>query len=220
MTFLLLLTTLALITFVSFSVFGGGQIFMPIFKWLWTFLNSHFHTGIDNQMISNLFTISNATPGVFSTKLAFATGYLVGHNQWWGFLFCFITYLVFVLVPILVMYGAMKLIAKKQNSPFLQSLMKIMNPVIVGIIGALILQLLIGIMLPQIIFNDSIKEYAKWNIDSKKSVFFSGHRIPILIIYVIFTVAISAILYYKKFPVLPLIIFNIGIALLVFSPWV
>ncbi|WP_427909664.1 chromate transporter [Mycoplasmopsis bovis] len=115
MTFLMILTTIVFIIFISLSVFGGGQIFMPIFSWLWEFLNSHFGTNIDSQTISNLFTISNATPGVFSTKLAFASGYLVANGHWWGFIFTFFTYLTFVLVPFLAMYFSMKLMTRQEQ---------------------------------------------------------------------------------------------------------
>ncbi|CAL59376.1 Chromate transport protein [Mycoplasmopsis agalactiae PG2] len=219
MTFLMILTTIIFIIFISLSVFGGGQIFMPIFSWLWEFLNKHFATNIDSQTVSNLFTISNATPGVFSTKLAFATGYLVANGHWWGFIFTFFTYLTFVLVPFLAMFFSMKLMSSKNKSPFLQGLVKIMNPVIVGIIGALIIQLIIGIAFPQVIFNKSISDYAKIDNMKIKAQYFEKTGMPILFIYVLFTVIFSSIMYKKKFPVVLLILINVVLAFLVFCPW-
>ncbi|MBZ4203372.1 chromate transporter [Mycoplasma sp. CH-Wi4] len=219
MIFLMIFITLILIIFVSLSVFGGGQIFMPIFKWLWELLNNNFGAGISDQEMSNLFTVSNATPGVFSTKLAFASGYLISGGQWWGFILCFFTYLVFILTPIIVMFYSMKLMTKKSNSPYLQGLMKIMNPIIVGIIAALIIQLIIGMVFPHAKFNNSVSEYVKISYTSKKALFFNNSRLPILIIYVIITIIISAILYHKRFPIFPLILFNVAMAMIAFAPW-
>ncbi|WP_406617372.1 chromate transporter [Mycoplasmopsis adleri] len=219
MFFLLALTVIGLLIFISLSVFGGGQIFIPIFQWFWSLLNRVFHTNISFDTMNNLFAISNSTPGVFSTKLAFATGYLVSEGQWWGFLFSFLTYFVFIIVPILIMYGAMRLIAKKQNTKYFISLMKVMNPVIAGIIGALVIQLFIGLMFPQIIFNFSAKEYILSRHTSEKAIFFDDKRKVILALYIPFAITLSTILYKYKVSVLWIILINLTLGMISFYPW-
>lgn len=44
-------------------VFGGGQVFMPLFKSLWEFMGHH-GSHIDQSNIDNMFTVANSTPGV------------------------------------------------------------------------------------------------------------------------------------------------------------
>ncbi|WP_027334766.1 chromate transporter [Mycoplasmopsis felifaucium] len=219
MSFLLVLTTLTIIIIISLSVFGGGQIFMPIFQWFWSLLNKLFNTNISFDTMANLFTISNSTPGVFSTKLAFATGYLASNGHWFGFIFSFLTYLAFILVPILIMYGAMKLITKKQTTKYFSSLMNIMNPVIAGIIGALVIQLLVGLLFPQLIFNFSATQYIFDRSNSPKGLFYDNSRKIALFIYVPLTVGFSAILYKLRCSIIMIILINIAVAMVVFHPW-
>ncbi|VEU75552.1 Chromate transporter [Mycoplasmopsis maculosa] len=217
--FLLLLFTIGLTIVISLSVFGGGQIFMPIYRQFWSLLNTLFNTNISENDISNIFTLSNSTPGVFSTKLAFVTGYYVANGEWWGFIFMFITYLSFILVPILIMYFAMKLSQKSKNSVYGKKLLAIMNPIISAIMAALVIQLLIGIIAPYFVFNKSINDYFKIDENNSKALFFSGFRKIALFIFVPTGIISSAILYKFKFPLLAILFINVISSFIIFAPW-
>ncbi|AWX70467.1 chromate transporter [Mycoplasmopsis anatis] len=214
-----LLSTCLFLVFASLSVFGGGQVFMPIFKWMWLFIAKNFDININETMINNVFTVSNSTPGIISTKFAFFTGYFISNGSWYGHLLTIVTYIFFVAPAILMMFYSMKYLNKFNDSPILKRLIIILKPVVAGIVISLALQLIISVIFPYLIFNDSINDYFKLNFSSQKVIFFSGWRLIVLYIYVPISVIISFILYRKKVSLFWLIIANILIVLIIFMPW-
>lgn len=214
-----LLSTCLFLVFASLSVFGGGQVFMPIFKWMWLFIAKNFDININETMINNAFTVSNSTPGIISTKFAFFTGYFISNGSWYGHLLTIVTYFFFVAPAILMMFYSMKYINKFNDSPILKRLIIILKPVVAGIVVSLALQLIISVIFPYLIFNDSINDYFQLNFSSQKVIFFSGWRLIVLYIYVPISVIISFILYRKKVSLFWLIIVNILIVLIIFMPW-
>ncbi|TQC51575.1 chromate transporter [Mycoplasmopsis mucosicanis] len=215
-----LLVSLILIALISLSVFGGGQIFMPIFTWLWNSLSSWFGTPISNEQISAIFAISNSTPGILSPKFATLTGYLIAQGQWWGYIAMFLTYLAFVVPAILMMQLALKYTDKFQESNYLKKLIRFMNPVVTGIIFALAIQLFIGLIAPNVIFNKSANEYLGFKTSGASVEFLVGYRRIILWVYVPVAIMINLWLYLKKVPLFALILSNVVLAILIFHPWV
>ncbi|AEM68427.1 chromate transporter [Mycoplasma putrefaciens] len=219
---LALLVSLVMITFISLSVFGGGQVFMPIFAWLWRSLATWFNVKIDEEFINNIFAIANSTPGILSPKFATITGYIVANGQWWGYFAMILTYLAFVIPPIFMMQIALKYSEKFSDSTFFKNLIKLMNPVVAGIIIALAIELIIGTMFPFIVFNQSAANY--WGFVDPKSPtnkikFLKGWRQIVLWIYVPIGVSLSTFLYLKKIQVFGLVLANVIIALILFQPW-
>lgn len=86
----------------------------------------------------------------------------------------FLTYLVFVIPPILMMKLAMKYSKKFENNKYLIKLINIMNPVVTGIIVALGFQLFIASVAPQVFFNKSFTNYVGINNDTQKALFYRG----------------------------------------------
>ncbi|SYV94753.1 Chromate transporter, partial [Mycoplasma putrefaciens] len=70
-----------------------------------------------------------------------------------------LTYLAFVIPPIFMMQIALKYSEKFSDSTFFKNLIKLMNPVVAGIIIALAIELIIGTMFPFIVFNQSAANY-------------------------------------------------------------
>ncbi|RIV16968.1 chromate transporter [Mycoplasmopsis gallopavonis] len=166
-----LLVALPFLVLISLIVFGGGQVFMPIFNWFWNLLANIFGTNIDEQKINQIFTVANSTPGVVSTKFAFYTGFLVANGSWWGYLAMFLTYLVFCLPAIFCIFFAMKYMNKFKENHFLKNLISIFKPLLAGIMLALAIQLLISIALPNYYFNKSVNLYfGKMNPSSTSSL--------------------------------------------------
>lgn len=195
---------------ISFIVFGGGQVFIPFFKILIVdFMN------VDNSLWESALTLANATPGVFSTKLAFITGYLAANGKWWGYLAMFITYACFVIIPMVIMMFAMKGLKKIQTNAFWITINKLIKPVVTGILFALCIQLFMSATMPFVIFND-VDKY----IGYEPSAFFSDWRLYALIVFVPCSIcSILWILYKYKINIIWLILINISIALLIFQPW-
>ncbi|AIA29715.1 chromate transport protein [Mycoplasmopsis californica HAZ160_1] len=220
MALLALLVSIPLIALISLSIFGGGQIFMPIFNWLWESFNQWFSTNISRESIDAVFAVSNSTPGILSPKFAALTGYLVAGGEWWGYVAMILTYLAFVLPAILMMQLAIKYVDKFEHSPYLKRLIQIMNPVVTGIIIALSIQLFIATIAPNIYFNKSISEYVGWkNLTDQKLQFFSNWRRYVLYVYVPVGVGLNLSLYMKKSPMFALIIANVIVSLILFQPW-
>ncbi|EGV00363.1 chromate ion transporter [Mycoplasmopsis columbina SF7] len=220
---MLFVVAIVAIILISLSVFGGGQVFMPMFKWLWELLANNFGINIQETHINQVFTVANATPGVVSTKFAFFTGLLVGNQQsgeiaWYGYLFMFLTYFFFCLPAILIMALAMKYITKFENKSFLKRVLTLMKPVVAGIIISVGLQLFIGVLLPFVKFNEN-GNYFKISFNNSKAHFFSGWRAIVLYIYAPLNVIVSWYLYRKKISLFILIIVNIVISLILFQPW-
>lgn len=218
------LLILVLVIAISLSVFGGGQVFMPMFNWLWKLSNELFKTNISDNIINKVFTISNATPGVVSTKFAFFTGFIYFNYEgaqfnWWGILFMLITYLVFCLPAILIMILAMKYLNKVKNNSYIKKALILIKPVVAGIMITIGVQLLLNIWLPFITFNE-IGTYFGINWNKNKLTFFKNWRLIALLIYVPINIIINLILYKKlKIGLFYLMLGSIISSLLVFEPW-
>ncbi len=197
-------------------VFGSGQVFMPLFKSLWELLDKN-GANINQDLIENIFTIANSTPGVIGTKFAAFTGYLISNGQWWGWLSLLLTYLVFAIPSILMIFWAYKMIAKTEQSKYLKNIIKYLRPVIIGILLTLSIQLFISTILPFVSFNNASSYLSLQK--SSKSIFFSGWRFYALIFYTIFVIPESFILYRKKVNLFILIIIHIIVGMIVFQPW-
>ncbi|VEU77962.1 chromate transporter [Mycoplasmopsis columbinasalis] len=220
---MLYLVVACAVILISLSVFGGGQVFMPMFKWLWELMSGTFGVPITEEHINQVFTISNATPGVVSTKFAFFTGFLLGNqadgsSSWIGYVAMFITYLIFCLPAILIMALAMKYISKFEKKSFMKRVLLLMKPVVAGIIVAVGVQLFLAILLPFFKFNDT-NGYWQYNKEFPKAKFFSGWRGIVLYIYAPLNVIVSYILYKKKVSLFVLILASIAISLIIFQPW-
>ncbi|EIE39346.1 chromate transporter [Mycoplasmopsis canis] len=213
---LALILSIPLLIIISLSVFGGGQVFMPVFEWLWKFLNSLFNLNIDDQVIYKVFTVSNATPGVVSTKFGFLTGYLVSKGEWWGFIAVFLTYLVFCIPAIIVMVLAMKYITKFKSNSYVKNMIIVMKPIVAGIMLSLAVQLFLSVILPEIGFNKGTgADYIKINDSSKN--FFVGYRNILLKMYVVLGIGFSFYLARKKKSLFMIIIINVLISLFLFA---
>ncbi|WLP85829.1 chromate transporter [Mycoplasma seminis] len=210
------LVCIPLIIFISLSVFGGGQVFMPIFQWLWNLMHSTFGVdSLDETMINNIFTVANTTPGVVSTKFAFFTGYVVANGSWWGYIAMFITYLVFCLPAIIVMVITMKYVKKFKTNSFVANMLIVMKPIVAGIMISLAISLFISIIIPEYYFNSSTKGYA----GIAENNYFVGYKNIILKIYVPVGIIGSYYLAKKKFSLFLIILINIVISLILFAPY-
>ncbi|MEE3928417.1 chromate transporter [Mycoplasmopsis ciconiae] len=212
---LFLFLSLALI---SVTVFGGGQVFIPMFQWLWSTINNNFGINISESEINQILTLTNSTPGVISLKFAFISGYLMAPNSFVGYLLAIIAYILFSTPAIIIMIWAMKRINKNQNK-YISNLLNILKPVIAAIMIGLSIQLLILILFPHFSFNSS-KGYIFYDFENSKNLFFDGWRRIVLYIYVPACVIISFILYKKKIAIFKLIISNALISTLIFAPFI
>ncbi|TNK82597.1 chromate transporter [Mycoplasmopsis pullorum] len=208
---------------ISLTVFGGGQVFMPIFKWFWEILNDSFGIRITEAQIDSIFTISNVTPGVLSTKFSLFSGILFSNNldgqaQWWGFLLMFLTYSVFCLPAIFIMYFSAKYLKKFEDKKYIKSLLLLMKPIVAGIIISISIQLFINCLLPFINFNGS-KGYLVINHNSTKSSFFTGWRLYVIFAYVPIMFLLGMYLYNKKISLFWIILIGVVSSIIVFMPW-
>ncbi|ADE19668.1 chromate transporter [Mycoplasma crocodyli] len=214
-----LLVSIPILILISLSVFGGGQVFMPIFKWFWELLAKLFQSDINQDTINRIFTISNATPGVVSTKFSFFTGYIIANGSWWGYLAMFLTYFVFCLPAIFVMLVTMKYINKFEDKLIVKKLMLYMKPIVAGIIFSIAIQLILSIMFPYIYFNEGINKYVGLNFNDQKALFFSGWRRLMLYAYFPTMTIISIYLSHKKTPLFWIILLGLVSSLICFMPW-
>lgn len=194
-------------------VFGGGQVFMPLFKSLWTMMSA-LGADIDDQKIDTIFTVANSTPGVVSTKFGLFTGYLAANGEWWGWLALILTYLLFALPSIFMIVWASKLVTRSEQSKHLKLMTTYLKPVIAGIVIALAVQLFIGTAFPKLVFNSTDKMFGT------RTTIFTGWRLTALIIYSIIVSMESAYLYgKKKVNLFLLIAVHIILGFLIFQPW-
>lgn len=194
---------------IGIIVFGGGQVFMPLFQSLWKTIDH-----VTDDQINHIFTIANSTPGVVSTKFSLFTGYLAADGAWWGWLAMILTFLIFVIPSILMIWWAYKLINKSESSKHLKMMTTYLKPVIGGIVIALAIQLFIGTAFPKVVFNASGK------FTGTKDSIFTGWRLLVLIPYSIIVSIESAYLYArKKVNIFWLIIFHIILGMIIFEPW-
>ncbi|MBN3534392.1 chromate transporter [Mycoplasma procyoni] len=215
---LAILVSLLSVFIIGLIVFGGGQVFMPIFSSFWSFISDTFNLNITQEKIDLVFTISNSTPGVVSTKFAAFTGILVSNGAWWGWIVSLFSYLVFCLPSIFMMLLSIKLISKSKQNKYLANMMKFINPVVAGILISLAIQLLISTIFVQMQFNSSFGNYISFK-NTEKSQFFSGWRFIALCIWVPVFAVFSFIYYYKKKPLYYLFIGGIISAFIIFEPW-
>ncbi|MFA7699505.1 chromate transporter [Mycoplasmopsis synoviae] len=206
---------------ISLSVFGSGQVFIPLFRWFWMFLEKTFNANISNDTINEVISISNLTPGLVSTKFAFFSGYLISNGYWYGYLAAILIYVVFALCAIMVLVFVMKNLKKFESSKTIQRIFVILKPVIAGIIFSLAIQLFISITFPFVTFNSSISSYFKIDFGKTNAIFFSGWRRYVLFAFVPVSISFSIIMLKKtKIHLLVLILLNIALALLFFQPWI
>lgn len=218
---LILFFTLLMMCVISLSVFGSGQVFIPLFRWFWIFLEKTFNANISNDTINEVISISNLTPGLVSTKFAFFSGYLISNGYWYGYLAAILTYVVFALCAIMVLVFVMKNLKKFESSKTIQRIFVILKPVIAGIIFSLAIQLFISITFPFVTFNSSISSYFKIDFGKTNAIFFSGWRKYVLFAFVPVSISFSIIMLKKtKIHLLVLILLNIALALLFFQPWI
>ncbi|UBX99409.1 chromate transporter [Mycoplasmopsis synoviae] len=218
---LILFFTLLMMCVISLSVFGSGQVFIPLFRWFWMFLEKTFNANISNDTINEVISISNLTPGLVSTKFAFFSGYLISNGYWYGYLAAILTYVVFALCAIMVLVFVMKNLKKFESSKIIQRIFVILKPVIAGIIFSLAIQLFISITFPFVTFNSSISSYFKIDFGKTNAIFFSGWRRYVLFAFVPVSISFSIIMLKKtKIHLLVLILLNIALALLFFQPWI
>ncbi|MFA7728910.1 chromate transporter [Mycoplasmopsis synoviae] len=218
---LILFFTLLMMCVISLSVFGSGQVFIPLFRWFWMFLEKTFNANISNDTINEVISISNLTPGLVSTKFAFFSGYLISNGYWYGYLAAILIYVVFALCAIMVLVFVMKNLKKFESSKTIQRIFVILKPVIAGIIFSLAIQLFISITFPFVTFNSSISSYFKIDFGKTNAIFFSGWRRYVLFTFVPVSISFSIIMLKKtKIHLLVLILLNIALALLFFQPWI
>ncbi|MEJ1834738.1 chromate transporter [Mycoplasmopsis synoviae] len=218
---LILFFTLLMMCVISLSVFGSGQVFIPLFRWFWMFLEKTFNANISNDTINEVISISNLTPGLVSTKFAFFSGYLISNGYWYGYLAAILIYVVFALCAIMVLVFVMKNLKKFESSKTIQRIFVILKPVIAGIIFSLAIQLFISITFPFVTFNSSISSYFKIDFGKTNAIFFSGWRRYVLFAFVPVSISFSIIMLKKtKIHLLVLILLNIALALLFFQPWI
>ncbi|MDQ0513845.1 chromate transporter [Mycoplasmoides fastidiosum] len=213
-----ILLSLIAVAIISLIVFGGGQVFIPMFQWLWTTLNNTFSLDLDPNSFDAVITVANLTPGTVSTKLAAMTGILISANQWWGFLVLILSYAVFMLPAMFIMYFASKLFYKIKNKKWLVYI-QWFKPVIAGILIALALQLFLGAIIPHTVFNQSLKNYIGDNSQSAKNLFFNGWRLYALYVWGPILVLLSLFFYWKKINFIFIFFIAIVLSLIVFQPW-
>ncbi|QJR43862.1 chromate transporter [Mycoplasma miroungirhinis] len=214
---------LALVFLSAFIVFGGGQVFLPIYKWIFELLINNFHLQMPLDQIDQVFAVANSTPGIVGTKLAFFTGYLLSYDnfqqaQWWGWLAIFLTYLLISLPAIFLMFFVMKIFQKNQDNVYFIAFNKYLKPCLAAIMISLAVQLIISVAIPYLSLNSS-SQYLSLNNNSLKSQIFSGWRKYVLYFWTPFCVILTIYLQKKQIPLLFLILGSIFIGFIIFQPW-
>lgn len=202
----------------SLIVFGGGQVFIPLYTWMWQLLSDQFGLNLHQDIYDQVIAVVNLTPGLVSTKLAAISGILIANQAWWGFLALVLIYAFFILPAIFVMQLANKFFVKLKKGNFIHYL-GWFKPVIAGIILALAIQLLIGVLVPNWGFNIASDQYLKPLHDSNKSQFFAGWRLIMLRVFVPVILAFCLYAYYRKCHLFLIFVGAIVVCMLVFSPW-
>lgn len=202
---------------ISIVVFGGAQMFIPYFKILLVNL-----LGVEQETWDSVLSIANATPGVFGLKVAFASGYLASCGEWWGYILMFGTYIIFILVPIFVMIFVMKKYSKIKDNKFMTQFLKVMKPIIAGILSSIIVNLFMSLIIPFVGFNDlgSYFGYLDKYMYLKKDSFFNEWRYWVLLGWSILSIPVDFYILKKyKINIILLIILNVILCMLLFQPW-
>ena len=202
---------------ISFVVFGGAQVFIPYFKILLVNI-----LDISDETWNSVLSIANSTPGVFGLKLAFISGFLAGEGHWWAYLAMFITYLIFIIVPIFLMIWIMNKFNKVKNKKFTISLYNIMKPVLCGVLAAVAINLIMSLVVPFLGFNELSDNFGQ--LDKYiyfKDTFFTKWRYWVLIAWSILSIIIDYVLIMKyKTNIFLLIVINITLCMIIFQPWI
>ncbi|MDW2829451.1 chromate transporter [Mesomycoplasma ovipneumoniae] len=213
---LLISLTILGVALISLIVFGGGQVFMPVFNWFWLQLGE-LGLEIDQEKINQIFTVANSTPGVFSIKLAAVTGFLIADFGVLGWFLSFIFLMAFILPAIflvVIWLKALNRVSQKNGSNFIKKA-QIFRPAIIGIILALAFQLFINLVLVNYAFNSNNGYF----VTKEVSDFISGWRLWVFILFAIFWSTTVFILYLRKVNVFLLIIIGISLSLISLQPW-
>lgn len=220
MVFVVLLISLLSILVTALVIFGGGQVFIPVFKSMWLFLNRSFPDifKISSDEIDTVVTTVNSTPGVLSTKMAFLTGYFIGYGQWYSYLFMILTYLIFISPGVIVMLIVYKKLVKNKENPYVKNVVNILKPVIVGITMTILISMFISAFFLWFSFNDQ-NGYIIDTSNSEKALFFSGYRKVALFIFLPVASLVSWFMLKKNIPPLLVLFPNIIVGFLVFQPW-
>ena len=202
---------------ISLVVFGGAQMFIPYFKIL---LVNFLHISQDSW--DSVLSIANSMPGVFGLKVAFASGYLAGEGNWWAYLLMFGSYFVFIAVPIIFILIIMKRYHKMKQNKFMTSMLKVMRPIIAGILISIVINLGLSLIVPFVGFNDlsdknfgALDKYAYL-----KDTFFKKWRYWVLLAWTLVSIPTDLILIRKfKVNTIYLILVNISLCMVLFEPW-
>ncbi|WP_391592200.1 Chromate transporter family protein [[Mycoplasma] cavipharyngis] len=217
---------------ISIIVFGGGQIFIPLFQSLWDLLkdygnSSHLNSIDFKQVTDNFIIASNITPGVVSTKLAAFTGFVIDNGGYIGIIVLLLCYLVFVIPAVIVMHFG-NILFHKISSKHFKTVIVYFQPIIIGILLALALQLFLAIILPHFQFNKDLLTAGKYDLgkylgnlenQDKNQFFFNGWRIYVAIIWSFILVIVTVVLYLKKINLFFIILIAIVFSLIVLEPW-
>ncbi|MBD5423218.1 MAG: hypothetical protein HDR43_01855 [Mycoplasma sp.] len=202
---------------ISIVVFGGAQMFIPYFKILLVNI-----LNIDQNTWDSVLSISNSTPGVFGLKIAFISGFLAANGNWWGWLLMFGTYAIFAIVPIGLMLLIFNKYKKSKTSKFMTSFIKMMRPVLAGILVSIIVNLGLSITLPFVGFNDigtNMGELDKY-LYLKNEKFFREWRYWALLAWSLISIPTEYFIVKKyKINTIYMILINIAICMLIFQPW-
>ncbi|VEU76351.1 chromate transporter [Mycoplasmopsis columboralis] len=217
-----ILISLVAIVIVSLTVFGGGALFMPVFEWLWKFLNNNFGVAISTDQINAFFTAGNATPGILSPKFAVFTGYALTGNTWWSFLLILLAYLAFMIPGIAMLLIFRRIIQKHKKTLFVSKFFTFMYPVLIGVMLSLAISIFLKITYPFLFFNTQASEYLKLDYSSSNNIyqFFRGWRLILLFVYSPLAIGFFIYLIIKKVPIIYMIVGNILVGLIIFAPWI
>ena len=131
------------------------------------------------------------------------------------------SYLVFIIVPIIVMIFVMKKYNKMKESKFMITFLKLMRPMIAGILISIVVNLGMSIFVPFVGFNDlgdnfgSLEKYFYL-----KDTFFKNWRYWVLLVWSCISIPIDLLLIRKyKINVIYIILIQIILCLILFQPW-
>lgn len=79
---------------IAIIIFGSGQVFLPVFQWIWNLFEGAF-PNLTEENFNLVITVTNSTPGIFSEKLSFFSGLLTTNSLPLGILNGTIVFLAF-----------------------------------------------------------------------------------------------------------------------------
>lgn len=196
---------------ISIVIFGGAQVFIPYFKILLVDILK-----VSDQDWDSVLSIANSTPGVFGLKLGLVSGYLAANGEWWGWILMILTYLIVVFIPIVIIILIFNKYQKIKTNKFMISCLKIMKPIIAGILISVVINLSMSLIIPFVNFNN-LNDY----ISLEKDNFFIKWRYWMLLGWSFTSIPIDFYLIRKfKINTIYLILINILLCLILFEPWI